>query len=72
MKLNDTQMELGLDARQACVSRYRRHRGMSRARWWFARMRQMVDSATDWEPAPPARPVQSSFIPLLARADGHK
>ena len=32
-----------------------------RAQWWFRRMRQIVDGALDWEPAPPPRPEQISF-----------
>ena len=39
---------------------YRRKR-QNRARWWFDRMRQIVDRATDWQPVPPARPVQIWF-----------
>ena len=30
-----------------------------RARWWFSQMRQVVNSALDWKPAPPARPEQT-------------
>jgi hypothetical protein len=26
--------------------------------WWFQRMRQIVDRALDWQPAPPPRPEQ--------------
>jgi hypothetical protein len=33
----------------------RRHR----ARWWFQQMRQVVEAAVDWKPAPPARPEQT-------------
>ncbi len=33
-------------------------RRQSRARWWFARMRRVVDQALDWRPAPPPRPEQ--------------
>ena len=29
--------------------------------WWFQRMRQIVDRALDWHPAPPPRPEQISF-----------
>jgi hypothetical protein len=32
-----------------------------RAQWWFRRMRQIVDSALDWQPAPPPRPEQTLF-----------
>lgn len=30
----------------------------ARARWWFDRMRHVVNQALDWKPAPAARPVQ--------------
>lgn len=39
----------------------RRSRRQSRAQWWFARMRQVVDRAMDWQPAPAARPEQIWF-----------
>jgi len=32
-----------------------------RARWWFRRMKQIVDLAIDWEPTPRPRPVQIWF-----------
>jgi len=37
----------------------RRPRRVTTARLWFARMRQIVDSAHDW----PARPIQPQLIP---------
>ena len=60
MKTND-QMELGLGKARVCPSVNRRQRRMSRANWWFARMREAVDKAFDWQPAPPARPEQTWF-----------
>jgi hypothetical protein len=30
-----------------------------RSRWWFDRMRQLVDTAIDWSPTPPPRPEQT-------------
>jgi hypothetical protein len=50
----------------------------SRARWWFTRMRQIVDRATVWNPAPPPRPIQIWFpttdktrteVPVLHSSD---
>jgi hypothetical protein len=38
-----------------------RPRRMTRARWWFERMRQVVDQARDWSAGAPTRPHQ---IPL--------
>jgi hypothetical protein len=35
-----------------------RRRRMTRARWWFERMRDVVDQARDWGSGPPARPEQ--------------
>jgi len=32
-----------------------------RAQWWFHRMRQIVDSALDWQAAPSPRPEQIIF-----------
>jgi hypothetical protein len=46
----DRQIELGLSKVARQRSRTRRNRYSQRARWWFARMRQVVDNATDWPP----------------------
>jgi hypothetical protein len=63
------QLDLGLDApaKPRCdkTTARRRH---SQASVWFRRMRQIVDSARDWQPAPPPRPVQ----PLLGQALSHE
>ena len=46
----DAQLELGLGNRiQRSSARKSR---VQRARWWFNRMRQAVDSAFDWQTAP--------------------
>ena len=37
----------------------RRDRRMTRAQWWFAHMRQIVDHAMDWQAAPEPRPEQT-------------
>ena len=55
------QMELGLGKAAVCYSGERRRRRLSRANWWFERMRRVVDHALDWQPAPPARPEQIWF-----------
>ncbi|MFO1476255.1 MAG: hypothetical protein U1F98_06340 [Verrucomicrobiota bacterium] len=53
------QMELGFGGgARRCASENRRQRRLRRAQWWFDRMRQAVDRAFDWQPAPPARPEQ--------------
>ena len=44
-----------------------RQRKQTRAQWWFQRMRQIVDRATDWQSAPAPRPVQIWFEATEAR-----
>ena len=63
---NDRQLDLGLDGApaQPRCSKTARRRRHSQAGVWFRRMRQIVDSGRDWQPAPAARPVQ----PLLGKA----
>jgi hypothetical protein len=53
----DGQMEMSFGQ----AERMRRQHRQSRARWWFQRMRQVVDRAALWQPIPPARPVQIWF-----------
>ncbi len=55
------QLELSLSNARGCQPLGRRQRHLSRARWWFDRMRRVVDRAMDWAPAPPARPEQIWF-----------
>jgi hypothetical protein len=55
------QMELVLAKGKTCNSPRRTNRRMSRANWWFQQMREVVDKAVDWQPAPPARPEQIYF-----------
>jgi hypothetical protein len=52
------QMELSLAGKTARRGRQARQNRRQRAKWWFARMRNVVDSAMEWRPAPPARPEQ--------------
>ena len=59
---NTHQMELGLSTAQRLAnSLNHRQRRVSRSRWWFAQMRRAVETALDWQPAPPARPEQTWF-----------
>jgi hypothetical protein len=60
MKINE-QMELEIGKAKACTSGRRPQRRLSRANWWFQQMREVVDKAVDWQPAPPARPEQIYF-----------
>ncbi len=39
----------------------RRQRRLSRARWWFQCMRDVVERAIDWQPAPLPPPEQTWF-----------
>jgi hypothetical protein len=56
------QMELSFDRNRNCRSLNRRPLTKStRASWWFAKMRQVVNQATDFKPTPPARPEQIWF-----------
>ena len=55
----DGQMEMSFGRSNQFGSH--RQRKQSRAQWWFQRMRQIVDRATDWQSAPPPRPVQIWF-----------
>ena len=59
--MNNSQLELGLGNGRGCQSVNGRQRRLSRATWWFERMRQVVERAMDWEPAPEPRPEQIRF-----------
>jgi hypothetical protein len=52
------QMELSLNGKRARRGRQALQKRRQRAQWWFARMRQVVDTAMEWRPAPRARPEQ--------------
>ncbi len=60
----DGQMEMGFGKMA------RSQRKQSRAQWWFQRMRQIVDRATDWQPVAPPRPVQIWFATEQDRFNG--
>jgi hypothetical protein len=53
------QLELGIVNAEPCRSSRHPKRRPSRANWWFNRMRQLVDSAVNWQEASPARPEQT-------------
>jgi hypothetical protein len=52
----NAQLEMSFGGTARLLSR--RQRRLSRAQWWFQRMRQIVDRAIEWQPAPPPRPEQ--------------
>jgi len=60
--MTDTQLELSLGSVQRSqVQRGNRRPDRHTPGWWFRQMRQIVDRAFDWEPAPAPRPEQIWF-----------
>ena len=59
--MNQKQMELGFAGGNRCPRVIKRQQRMNRANWWFDQMRQVVDRAFDWEPAPRFQPEQILF-----------
>ena len=55
------QLEISFDGNCNFRPAVRRQKRLTRARWWFSQMRQVVNRAIDWEPAEPGRPEQSQF-----------
>ena len=52
------QLELGFNGTQARIFGRRREQRLARAKWWFARMREAVANAMDWQSEPQPRPEQ--------------
>jgi hypothetical protein len=60
--MNDTQLQLSLGSPSVTQPpRANRRPSTFSSRWWFQQMRQIVDCAFDWQPAPPPRPEQAWF-----------
>jgi hypothetical protein len=59
--MNDSQMELGLAEGPAFTGRIQPPHRRGRARWWFERMRRIVDEAFDWQAVPEPPPRQTWF-----------
>jgi hypothetical protein len=59
--MTNEQMELGFGGGRTCPAASRRQRRLTRADWWFDRMRQVADRALDWRKTPPPRPEQIWF-----------
>lgn len=57
----DIQMELSFGGNRGARAMNRRQWRISRAHWWFDRMRRMVDRAVDWSPVPAPRAEQTWF-----------
>ena len=53
----NAQLELGFNATQSRVYGRPSLRA-TRAQWWFAKMRDAVENAMDWQAAIPSRPEQ--------------
>ena len=53
------QLEMAFVGTPACSTPRGRRQRLNRANWWFQRMRQIVDRACDWQPAPQPRPEQT-------------
>jgi hypothetical protein len=59
--VSDQQLELGLSAPRA-PRLARREQRLTRAAWWFNKMRAAVNGAMDWPPTNSPRPEQT-FLP---------
>lgn len=55
----DAQLEMSFEGGGIRLTRWQRR--PSRAQWWFRHMRQIVDRALEWSPAPPPPPEQTWF-----------
>ena len=52
--MNKQQLEISLPCSRRSPRQQRRQLRAARARWWFGRMRQVVDTAGSWTPASPS------------------
>jgi hypothetical protein len=52
------QLEMAFEGAGKLSWSERRQRRQSRAQWWFAQMRRVVNQALDWKPVPAARAEQ--------------
>jgi hypothetical protein len=58
---SNDQLEMTFNANVRCSSQERRRLRRNRAAEWFTHMRQVVERAVDWTPAPEPRPEQIWF-----------
>ena len=56
--MKTAQLEMSFES-HTCPRRAHRRSRQTGAQWWFARMRQVVDKAIDWNCAPQGRPEQT-------------
>jgi hypothetical protein len=66
--MNRYQLEIAFESKVPCRRPARRSQRMTRARWWFGQMRQVVDHTLEWRPLPVDRP-QQECLPWQ-QADG--
>jgi hypothetical protein len=62
-----TQNQLELELAAANRPPLKQEARSNRASWWFKQMRQVVDQAFEWEPAPRFRPEQILFTENASR-----
>ena len=55
------QLELGFNGTQARIFGRRREQRVARGKWWFAKMREAVANAMDWQAQANPRPEQILF-----------
>jgi len=68
LDMQKQQIEIDFTEPPILCSRGRGQPRLTRARWWFAQMRRVVDQAWDWNAEPRARPEQTYLE--LARSQG--
>jgi len=56
--MTNQQLELGFGGAKTKTLPSRHESRIQRAAWWFARMREAVNNAIDWQSLPPAPPQQ--------------
>jgi hypothetical protein len=58
---SNSQLELSIQNQQPARPLTARQRRRQNAAIWFSRMKEVVERATGWNPAPPPRPEQRWF-----------
>jgi hypothetical protein len=64
--MNTQQLELGFNGTQTRIHGRRRELRVARAQWWFAKMREAVANAVDWQTQREPRS-QQFFFPGVNR-----
>lgn len=58
MTTTNEQLELGFNGLAPQIKTARREGRIARANWWFAKMREAVENAMDWQTVSEPRPEQ--------------